>query len=64
MIPRQKRIKVMVIDQPKFPDDLQTFSLQINIEDSFENITLHLKLEFIQIKPLAPFVPLRSLDFD
>lgn len=37
----------MAVDSPKFPDDLQTFSLPINIEDSFENITLHLKLEFI-----------------
>jgi hypothetical protein len=63
-MPRQKRMKVVVIDVPKFPDDLQTFNLPINIEDSYENLPLHLKLEFIQIKPLAPFVPLRSLDFD
>jgi hypothetical protein len=60
----QKRMKMIVLDSPKFPDDLQTFTLPINIENSFENLTLHLKLEFIQIKPLAPFVPLRSLDFD
>ena len=64
MIPRQKRIKVMAVDSPKFPDDLQTFSLPINIEDSYDNLPLNLKLEFIQINPPAPFVPLRSLDFD
>ena len=36
----QKRMKVMVIDRPKFSDDLQTFSLPINIEDSYENLPL------------------------
>ena len=37
----------MVIDLPEFPDDFQTFSLPINIEDCYENLSLNLKLEFI-----------------
>jgi hypothetical protein len=64
LIPLQKRMKVMVIDKPKFQDDLQTFSFPINIENSHENLPLHLKLDFIQITPPALFVPLSSLDFD
>jgi len=36
----QKRLKIMVIDKPKFSDDLQTFRLPLNIEDSYENLRL------------------------